>query len=283
MNLTAGNLNQWAVDMKGPILIGNSKKYVFCGVEVNLRLVHFSIANSLEATEIAKLIFDGIIANYGSCIEIISDRGKSFLNRLNQALFTLGSIHHRFTDAYHPQSSISKGLAVRKFSLAMKALICGCDLNEWASNIKYLQVLLNSSLIHPHLSQTSFQMLMNSKSTFYHPVLEMPEEAVPYNEFWEKRVKKYQAIAKCLKDKYDTYLCTKANPRASVQSLGIEKGQNVWIRIFAFSDRLAYLSSLLPRFKVAKVHEILDMFEFSLSLTIGQYNPMCVGSSLPPP
>ena len=256
-NLTASHLNSWAIDMKGPILVGSSKKYVLCGVETNLRLVHFAIANSLEATEIARLIFEGIIASYGSSIEIISDRGKSFLNKLNQALFTLGSIHHRLTDAYHPQSSISEGLAVRKFSSSMKALICGRNLSEWSSNVKYLQVLLNSSLIHPYLSQTPYQLLLNSKSTFYHPVLEMPEETIEYNDFWERRVRKFQELTKCLKVKYDTYLSMKANPRATVDSLGIEPGQNVWIRIFAFSERLAYLSSLLPRFKAAKVLKIL--------------------------
>ena len=256
-NLSSELMNRWAIDMKGPILIGSSKHYVFCGVELNLRLVHFSVAKSLEATEIAKLIFDGIIASYGSSIEIISDRGKSFLNRLNQALFTLGSIHHRLTNAYHPQSSISEGMAVRKFSSAMKALICGRNLAEWSSNVKYLQVLLNSSLIHPHFSQTPFQMLLNSKSTFYHPVLEMPEETLSYNKFWEERVKKFQALTKCLRDRYDTYLNMKGNPRATVDSMRIQEGQNVWIRIFAFSDRLAYLSSLLPRFKVAQVVKIL--------------------------
>ena len=92
---------------------------------------------------------------------------------------------------------------------------------------------------------------------FYHPVLEMPEETLPYNEFWEKRVDKFQKMTEVLKNKYDTYLCMKNNPRATVHSLGIQKGQKIWIRIFAFSERLAYLSSLLPRFKAAKVTEIL--------------------------
>ena len=256
-NLTSDLMNKWAVDYKGPIMHGNSKYYILACVELNLRLVHFSIAKSLEATETAKLLFEGIIASYGSSIEIISDRGKSFLNRLNQALFTLGSIHHRLTDAYHPQSSISEGLAVRKFSGAMKSLIVGRNLNEWLSNVKFLQVLLNSSLIHPYLNSTPYQLLMNSKSTFYHPVLEMPEETLPYNEFWEKRVDKFQKMTEVLKNKYDTYLCMKNNPRATVHSLGIQKGQKIWIRIFAFSERLAYLSSLLPRFKAAKVTEIL--------------------------
>ena len=79
-NLTSDLMNKWAVDYKGPIMHGNSKYYILACVELNLRLVHFSIAKSLEATETAKLLFEGIIASYGSSIEIISDRGKSFLN-----------------------------------------------------------------------------------------------------------------------------------------------------------------------------------------------------------
>ena len=69
-------MNKWAVDYKGPIMHGNSKYYILACVELNLRLVHFSIAKSLEATETAKLLFEGIIASYGSSIEIISDRGE---------------------------------------------------------------------------------------------------------------------------------------------------------------------------------------------------------------
>ena len=198
-----------------------------------------------------------MIANYGSAIEILTDRGRSFLNKLNNALFTLGSIHHRLSNAYHPQSSISEGLAVRKFSGAMKTLICGRNLKEWTANVKFLQVLLNSSLIHPYLSQTPYQLLLNSKSTFYHPVLEMEEETLPYNKFWEERVKKFQQMTKVLKEKYDTYLNMRKGPRSTIFSMGIEKGKIVWIRIFAFSSRLAYLSSLLPRFKAARVIEIL--------------------------
>ena len=48
-NLTSDLMNKWAVDYKGPIMHGNSKYYILACVELNLRLVHFSIAKSLEA------------------------------------------------------------------------------------------------------------------------------------------------------------------------------------------------------------------------------------------
>ena len=108
-NLTSSSMNSWAIDHKGPLMVGNSKKYILCCVELNLRLVHFSISNTVEAPETARLIFDGIIANYGSSIEIFSDRGKAFLDKINQALFTLGSIHHRLASSYHPASSLAEG------------------------------------------------------------------------------------------------------------------------------------------------------------------------------
>ena len=256
-NLTCSSMNSWAIDFKGPLLIGNSKKYLLCCVELNLRLVHFSIANSLEATEVARLLFDGIIANYGSSIELFSDRGRSFLNKINQALFALGSIHHRLSSSYHPSSSLAEGLAVRRFSSSMKNLICGKNLAEWSQNVKYLQVLLNSSLIHPHLNQTPYQLLLNSKSTFYHPVLEHPEMQSDFGTFWEKRIQKFQEMTKLLKTKYDAYLCSKGNPRLTVDSMGIKIGHTIWIKIHAYSTRLAYLTALLPRYKAAKVVGIL--------------------------
>ena len=263
-NLTCSSLNTWAVDMKGPCMVGNTKKYILCAVELNLRLVHFSLANSLDATEIARLLFDGIIASYGSSVEIFSDRGRSFLNKISQALFTLGSVHHRLSSSYHPQSSIVEGISVRRFSSSMKALICGKNLSEWSQNIKYLQVLLNSALIHPHLNQTPYQLLLNSKSTFYHPVLENPEMEMPFGVFWEKRIKKFQAMTKVLKEKYDVYICSKGNPRNTVDSMGIKVGQTIWIKIHAYSSRLAYLTTLLPRYKAAKVVEILGKSSLAL-------------------
>ena len=120
-NLTVGSLNSWAADFKGPLLLGLQKKWILCCVEVNIRFVHFSIANSLEAKEVARLLFEGIIASYGSAIEIMSDRGSSFLSKINTELFTLGSTHHRLTMTAHPQSEVAEGWAIRKFSSAMKA------------------------------------------------------------------------------------------------------------------------------------------------------------------
>ena len=98
---------------------------------------------------------------------------------------------------------------------------------------------------------------MNSRSTFYHPILELQDEKIPFGAFWEKRVKKFQELIAILKQKYDTYLCSKGNPRLTVDSMGIKPGDTLWIQIFAYSERLAYLSSLLPRFKAAKIVGVL--------------------------
>ena len=106
----------YAIDFKGPIALNAKKRYVLCCVELNYRLVSFSLAKSLEAKEVAQLLFDSIIKHYGGAVEIHSDRAKCFLARVSQELCQLGSIHHKFSSSYHPQSSISEGLAVRAFS-----------------------------------------------------------------------------------------------------------------------------------------------------------------------
>ena len=256
-NLSSKSMNTWAVDHKGPIAVGNNKKWILCGVELNLRLVHFSLANDVSARTTAKLLFDGIIAHYGSAVEIISDRGTAFNNSLANELFLLGSTHHRLTSTAHPQADPAENFAVRKLSSALKAFITGRDFKEWASNLRYLQVLLNSSLIHPYLGLTPYQLLLNSESTFYHPILEVPEAPVQFSAFWKKWIEKSRELLKILKGRYDVYLCQKGSPRHTVESLGLEVGQVVWVRIFAYSTRLAYLSSLLPRFKPAKILAIL--------------------------
>ena len=82
LNLAAGQILSYAIDFKGPIACNGKKKYVLCCVELNYRLVSFSLANSLEAKEVAQLLFDSIIKHYGSEVEIHSD--KEFFGRYQQ-------------------------------------------------------------------------------------------------------------------------------------------------------------------------------------------------------
>ena len=72
----------WGIDHKGAVKINDKDHYVLCCVELNLRLCVFCLSKTTSAKETAQLFFTNIICNYGSAVEVVSDRSKSFLNQL---------------------------------------------------------------------------------------------------------------------------------------------------------------------------------------------------------
>jgi hypothetical protein len=53
----------------------------------------------------AKFIFDHIITNFGSPVEIVSDRSKSFLNMVVEELLKISKTSHLKTSSYHPRTN----------------------------------------------------------------------------------------------------------------------------------------------------------------------------------
>ena len=256
LNISTGRLC-WAIDHKGPMNLNSKPHYVLCAVEVSYRLVNFSLAKTTSAQETADLLFKNIFCVYGSAVEIISDRSKSFVNELFQSLLKLGNAKVRVTSSYAPWSNFAEERAVRKLSSALKAVCYGRSPSEWALNLKYAQLMINSSTVSPYLSSPPFALLMGSENSFFHPLLVIKEDKIPFNQFWTERIKKMREINDVLIKKYDVYLSQKSNKRHTVETLGLKIGDSCWIRIFAFSSRLKYLKHLLPSWRMAKIEKIV--------------------------
>ena len=92
----------WGIDHKGPQMLKGKPVYVFVAVELNFRLVSFSLAKTTNAAETAKLLFEQVFCVYGGAVEIVSDRSKSFQNELFTNLLQLGNVRHHVTSSYSP-------------------------------------------------------------------------------------------------------------------------------------------------------------------------------------
>ena len=249
----------WGLDHKGPVKINDKDWYILVSVELNLRLCVFCLAKSTGAKETSKLFFENVICNYGSAVEVVSDRSKSFLNELFDELLMLGSSRHRVTSSYAPWGNATEERGVRKLSNAIKAASFGRTNSDWATNLKFLQLLVNSTQISPYLSQPPFALLFGAENSFFHPLLVVKDENLPYSDYWSAHVKKMREINKILVESYDLYISQKANKRHTVHTLGLNVGDFVWCRIFAFSSRLKHLKHLLPRWKLAQIIRINGM------------------------
>ena len=236
---------------------GSKPAYILCAVELNYRLVNFTMVNDLSAETTADALFTNIFSVYGSAATLISDRSKSFINDLSTHLRRLGSISHRCVSAYHPAASIAESLSVRVFSSAIRSTMWGKSPSEMKKFIKYVQFLCNNLLTHPYKHSSPFYMLTNTENSFYHPVMVKKDATVPFSKFWDKRMEFMQTVAMHFRDKYDLYLSQLRPNRATVDSKGWKEGQLVWIRIFKYAKHLKHLKSILPKVKMARVKKIV--------------------------
>ena len=157
------------------------------------------------------------------------------------------------TSSYAPWANATEERGVKKLSNAIKAVSFGKDTAEWSRNLKFLQLLLNSSTISPYLSTTPFALLMGSENSFFHPLLVVSDDTLPFQDFWNTRVKKLREMNKCLVEKYDIVLSQKSNKRQTVQSMNLKIGDLIWVRVIKYTERLVYLKHLLPKWKLAKI------------------------------
>ena len=178
LNISTGRL-VWGIDHKGPTYVNNKVRYVLCCVELNIRLVTFELAKTTNAKETAELFFKSVICTYGGAVEIVSDRSKSFLNELFDELMLLGGSRHRVTGSYSPWANPTEERAVRKLSHAIKAASFGRSSSDWADNLKYLQLMLNSTSISPYQSQPPFALLFGADNSFFHPILVNKKSSLP--------------------------------------------------------------------------------------------------------
>ena len=258
LNISTSRL-VWGIDHKGPMLINQKTRFVLCCVEINIRLVSFSLAKTTSAKETARLFFDNIICVYGGAVEIVSDRSTSFLNQLFDELMLLGGSRHRVTSSYSPWANVTEERCVRKLSNAIRATTFGRSSSEWASHLKYLQLMINSTTISPYLNTPPFALLFGSENSFFHPLLVVKQDQLPFSQFWNEKVESMRKVNDILVEKYDLFLSQKANKRHTVQTLGLSVGDVVWVRCFKFSPRLKYMKHILPKWKLAEIVRINGM------------------------
>lgn len=97
---------RWGLDAVGPLPITlNGHRYLLTAIEYCTRWPIAVPVNDLSATTVGKFIYEHIIGPFGSPHELITDRGKYFLQAGLQEFFKKRQIDHRPTTPYHPQTN----------------------------------------------------------------------------------------------------------------------------------------------------------------------------------
>jgi hypothetical protein len=130
--------------------------------------------------------------------------------------------------------------------------------SKWPQFLSYVTFLINSSYRSKKLSLTPFEILGNGiTSSFEGPLLDIGvAEKSELSKFWKDKTVVMAKIADVLRSEYKMALKLTRSYH-NVYTMPVSEGDTVYFRIFKFSTRLAYLSAIMPRWKLGKVTKIL--------------------------
>ena len=90
------------VDLFGPLLSTDGKKYILTATDAFTKYCCAWPINDKSAETVAFTLFQNYFCKYGCCIELVSDQGLEFCNKLTTELCKLLQIKHSTTTAYRP-------------------------------------------------------------------------------------------------------------------------------------------------------------------------------------
>ena len=112
---------KWGIDFIGPINPVNARKnrYIILATDYATKWVEARSTKQNDAATAAGFLFEEIMMRFGHPLELVSDRGKHFLNDVIYNITTRYLIKHRKTTSYNPKAN---GLTERANGIVGKSL-----------------------------------------------------------------------------------------------------------------------------------------------------------------
>ena len=96
---------KWGIDFVGPIdppAMRTHAQYIITAIDYVTKWVEIKATQKNDSYTTAKFLFEYIFTRYGLPIEIVSDRGKHFLNEVIENLLDKFMVLHKKSAPYHP-------------------------------------------------------------------------------------------------------------------------------------------------------------------------------------
>lgn len=112
---------KWRIDFIGPIdaTSARRRRYIILATDYTTKWMEARATVKNDALTAASFLFEKIVMRFGHPLELISDRGKHFLNDVIINITTRYIIKHRKTTLYNPKAN---RLTERANSIAGKIL-----------------------------------------------------------------------------------------------------------------------------------------------------------------
>ena len=95
----------WGIDFMGPFSTSFGFIYILLTVDYVSKWVEAKATQKNDAHTTVKFLYEYVFTRYGLPIEIVSDRGKHFLNETIEYLLKEFMIIHKKSAPYHPQAN----------------------------------------------------------------------------------------------------------------------------------------------------------------------------------
>ena len=183
------------VDLFGPLKVSaQSNKFILVITDAFTKYAEVVPIPDKQAETVANEIFTHWICRFGSPVQIHSDGGKEFCNKLLNELFNLLDIKHTKTSPAHPQCNAQVEVFNKTLAKYLASFVDQTTL-DWEQYIPAMMFSYNTSY-HSTIMTTPFELLYGMKPrtpSFPHPDI----ERVHYGEsFVSQRLQILQAARK---------------------------------------------------------------------------------------
>ena len=150
------------VDLFGPLKVsGNANKFILCITDAFTKYAEVIPIPDKQATTVSNEIFTHWICRFGSPIQIHSDGGKEFCNKLADELYGLLDIKHTKTSPAHPQCNSQVEVFNKTLAKYLASFVDSSTL-DWEQYIPAMMFSYNTSY-HSTIMTTPFELLYGMK------------------------------------------------------------------------------------------------------------------------
>jgi IS30 family transposase len=132
----------------------SNKKFVLCITDAFTRYAVVTAIANKEAETVADAIFKDWFTKFGIPVQIYTDGGKEFVNKLLAELFQLLNVHHTKTSPAHPQCNAQVEVFNKRVKKFLQSFVDNTTLN-WETA---LAISFNTSY-HSTIATTPFELL----------------------------------------------------------------------------------------------------------------------------
>jgi len=184
------------VDLFGPLKTSDSgKKYVLVMTDAFSKYVEIVATPNKEAETISLAIFNRWICRFGCPLEIVSDGGKEFVNKVSQELYKLLGIKHSSTTAYNPKCNAQVERCNQTVAKYLASFVNSTTL-DWELYLAPLAFSYNTSL-HRTIKATPFALTYGEEARI--PSFPNPDVQRQYGESrpaeWYQRLQQARQLA----------------------------------------------------------------------------------------